>query len=605
MQSILAINSVSLCPSGGLEQPEPRPDGGFALDLDDGEAGGGERSEDACLFPMQTLASLWAGVGGVAGVGYPDADRVVSETEAALSVGTHAIGSGVLAEGAGGSPVPAIPEAGGLATMVERGVFPQPEDGFATVGSVGRDRIGADGTMSAERPGPASLALAVSEPYGEAGMETPPATGMAATLDGDKDAATTASGSDLTQGERAVARPIPVSLPLVGPVETVDWGSVASPSLAPPLNSPVIPSPKTDLDAVLSILPDNGETAPRSGISDAAPIVAPQMPGPEMPGSISALPLLPTGAIPNAAAGFTRMSANTSASKELTQLPVEGERESSRVLARPEDVQPQQRGFWDWFITEVHPESGAEPAKGEPNPPALAVTGFHSNMQGHGIGEPPDRQSSLAFTRDLVRQPIGHAAQANPSISIASGRMPTSADPVTELASGRELNSDANPLLTALSAGLPATPRPTSTVVPQPSTLPTPQVSAQIVAGLSTNREGTTELALAPEELGHVRLKLKPDAANPDRMVVMISFERLETLDLFRRHIGDLAEALRTAGYAGVDIGFGQEGSGTAGSDRSRHSSSSAVERAARPDCANPIETTPRLMAGASLDLRL
>ena len=35
-------------------------------------------------------------------------------------------------------------------------------------------------------------------------------------------------------------------------------------------------------------------------------------------------------------------------------------------------------------------------------------------------------------------------------------------------------------------------------------------------------------------------LKLKPDAANPDRMVVMITFERPETLDLFRRHAGDL-----------------------------------------------------------------
>mgnify|MGYP000855312432 FL=1 len=132
-----------------------------------------------------------------------------------------------------------------------------------------------------------------------------------------------------------------------------------------------------------------------------------------------------------------------------------------------------------------------------------------------------------------------------------------------------------------------------------------PQVASQIAAGLSRSPEGTTELALSPEELGHVRLKLKPDAANPDRMVVMITFERPETLDLFRRHAGDLTEALRTAGYAGVDIGFGQEGGGASKSDRPQHASSSGLGRSAAPDSTNPIATTPSLMAGASLDLRL
>jgi hypothetical protein len=132
--------------------------------------------------------------------------------------------------------------------------------------------------------------------------------------------------------------------------------------------------------------------------------------------------------------------------------------------------------------------------------------------------------------------------------------------------------------------------------------LPVPQVAAQMAAALSRSADGSTELALSPDELGHVRLRLEPDAVNPDRMVVMITFERPETLDLFRRHAGELAEALRQAGYAGADIGFGQGDGGSSGFDNaSRHGSA--------PDRADPvpplIPPAPQHAAGASLDLRL
>lgn len=129
------------------------------------------------------------------------------------------------------------------------------------------------------------------------------------------------------------------------------------------------------------------------------------------------------------------------------------------------------------------------------------------------------------------------------------------------------------------------------------------QVAAQISAALSRSADGATELALSPDELGHVRLRLEPDAANPDRMMVMITFERAETLDLFRRHAGELAEALRSAGYAGADIGFGQEGAGSQGFDRRADPPSGRTGNLAQPDA--PLAPAPRLAAGASLDLRL
>ncbi|MBL9048777.1 MAG: flagellar hook-length control protein FliK [Tabrizicola sp.] len=139
-----------------------------------------------------------------------------------------------------------------------------------------------------------------------------------------------------------------------------------------------------------------------------------------------------------------------------------------------------------------------------------------------------------------------------------------------------------------------------------PATLPpvaqVAQVAPQIVAALSQGKSGVTELALAPEELGHVRLSLEPDAANPDRMVVMISFERPETLDLFRRHAVDLAEALRAAGYSGADIGFGQHAGGE-GSDRSNACPESAQTAVA--DFTPPPPPPGRSPGAGSLDLRL
>ncbi len=131
---------------------------------------------------------------------------------------------------------------------------------------------------------------------------------------------------------------------------------------------------------------------------------------------------------------------------------------------------------------------------------------------------------------------------------------------------------------------------------------PVPQIAAQITAALTQGPSGVTELALSPEELGHVRLRLEPDSANPDRMLVMITVERPETLDLFRRHAGDLAEALRQAGYAGADIGFGRQGSGNGSEGRA---SDTAPALPALTDETAPQTVTARAVTGAALDLRL
>jgi hypothetical protein len=94
----------------------------------------------------------------------------------------------------------------------------------------------------------------------------------------------------------------------------------------------------------------------------------------------------------------------------------------------------------------------------------------------------------------------------------------------------------------------------------EPST-PTPQ--AQIVAAVTTGSNQKVELLLSPEELGQVRIDMRRDA---EGLVVSISAERQDTLDLLRRNAEQLIMDLRLAGQGGVSLSFGRwAGSGDHG----------------------------------------
>ena len=140
-------------------------------------------------------------------------------------------------------------------------------------------------------------------------------------------------------------------------------------------------------------------------------------------------------------------------------------------------------------------------------------------------------------------------------------------------------------------------------------------LSSHMAAALSQHPDGATDIALSPEELGRVRITLQSDAQNPDRMVIFLSFDRPETMELFRRHADQLAEAMRTAGYAGADINFGQSGSGGFGPG-SEGSATMPAAGSAAPGAAsdNPLPDavtgssspkSPRPGATTALDLRL
>ena len=81
-----------------------------------------------------------------------------------------------------------------------------------------------------------------------------------------------------------------------------------------------------------------------------------------------------------------------------------------------------------------------------------------------------------------------------------------------------------------------------------------PAVHVQIVQAVAATTGGVTELCLAPDELGHIRIDMRDDG---DRLIVMISAERPETLDLLRRNADQLATELRGAGHSSLDLNFG------------------------------------------------
>jgi hypothetical protein len=128
------------------------------------------------------------------------------------------------------------------------------------------------------------------------------------------------------------------------------------------------------------------------------------------------------------------------------------------------------------------------------------------------------------------------------------------------------------------------------------------QIASQVCGIVLQASDNSTVLALAPDELGKIRLSFEPDVNNPDRMVVMISVERPETLDLFRRHAGELAEAIRNAGYSETDIGFNQHG--TDGQKHQQNAQRSG-QRLSSPEQSELSATLHRPTIGASLDLRL
>jgi hypothetical protein len=321
--------------------------------------------------------------------------------------------------------------------------------------------------------------------------------------------------------------------------------------------------------------------------SDAVATVAPD---PEPIATGDAMPIAVETAGP--ATGVARLD------EPAAEVPPEPDQ-----AALPEDKPPQtpgphrpatSAGFWERLFTGLTPVPSPllspEPEV-RPTRPKAADAGAPA---GERSGEEPS-------VRPAAPAPAGPTGSSVVVLAEQLARLP--------LPTSRSAQEDPPDSVIQALAAMPGTAPAWPAAASVAGSLPVPQIAAQITTALSHSADGATELALSPEELGHVRLRLERDAKHPDRVTVMITFERPETLDLFRRHAGELAEALRSAGYAGADIGFGQQGGGSRDPDRNPGAAVPGSDyRAGLPglaDMPTAPESRPRLTAGASLDLRL
>ena len=130
-----------------------------------------------------------------------------------------------------------------------------------------------------------------------------------------------------------------------------------------------------------------------------------------------------------------------------------------------------------------------------------------------------------------------------------------------------------------------------------------PVLAARIVQSASGTSGQVTEIALSPGELGRVRLTFRPHEADPDRIVVMMTFERPDVMDLFRRHADQLIADIRAAGFSGADLSFSQ--SGTQDQADSHQTGPYTIDPLTDPLLPRAAEAPLRLVSGSSLDLRL
>ncbi len=202
------------------------------------------------------------------------------------------------------------------------------------------------------------------------------------------------------------------------------------------------------------------------------------------------------------------------------------------------------------------------------------------------------------------------AAPANPA---PAGPAPADAAPVGPLAAdpAPAPQVQADPLA-PLFDSLPADPAPPPGPAPvareaapapavlPPSRIPVPHVARQIVEAVVTAREDRVEVALAPEELGRIRMVMTGPDHSPH---VMVWAERPEVLDQLRRNTAILQDCFGDAGMADASFEFqGEGGSGSEGRQPLPDSLRAGFDMA--EPVSIPLAWTP-MAVPARLDIRI
>ncbi|MGR3761360.1 flagellar hook-length control protein FliK [Roseobacteraceae bacterium NS-SX3] len=132
-------------------------------------------------------------------------------------------------------------------------------------------------------------------------------------------------------------------------------------------------------------------------------------------------------------------------------------------------------------------------------------------------------------------------------------------------------------------------------------------IAAQLAEAFAAKGDRNVDVALNPEELGRVKMRVTTSESG---IVVAITTERPETGDLMRRHISELAEEFRRMGYQDISFEFsggsaGQTGQQAAGGDSGGAPGGGLIEgtEAALPDA--PAAEQKLNLGAAGVDMRV
>ncbi|MEX0319852.1 MAG: flagellar hook-length control protein FliK [Ruegeria sp.] len=126
-------------------------------------------------------------------------------------------------------------------------------------------------------------------------------------------------------------------------------------------------------------------------------------------------------------------------------------------------------------------------------------------------------------------------------------------------------------------------------------------VAGQLSAAVSARAgAGIVDITLNPEELGRVSMAL---STRDDALILSISSERPETLDLMRRHIAELSTEFRELGYESVTFEFGTATGDT--ENAPQNPEGEATKSRHDPGDHQPSPDAPQQIAGPGVDLRL
>lgn len=133
-----------------------------------------------------------------------------------------------------------------------------------------------------------------------------------------------------------------------------------------------------------------------------------------------------------------------------------------------------------------------------------------------------------------------------------------------------------------------------------------PHIANAIAEAFRKSPDKPIELALNPAELGRVRMVMTPQDTG---IVVTITAERGDTLDLMRRNIDDLGRSLNDLGFADVSFEFSQDQNASANPDETMPDERSADLDSPQGQQGSTLEPTRHAItqttATTGIDMRL